>query len=107
MPHYLFQVSYTTEGVANLVRSPQNRFEVVRPVVERLGGRVTGNWFSFGDYDVVLIAEMPDNTAAVSFAMAVSAGGAVRACKTTPLLTGEEAIEAMKKAGTAGYQPPR
>jgi hypothetical protein len=38
--------------------------------------------------------------------MAASAGGAVKATKTTPLMTMEEGIEAMRKAGTAGYRPP-
>ncbi len=50
--------------------------------------------------------EMSDNTTATALSMAVSASGAFSSYKTTPLMTIEEGIEAMKKAGGAGYQPP-
>jgi len=51
-----------------------------------LGGRVVNGWAAFGDYDVILVSEMPDQLAAASFAMAVAAGGACKTVKTTPLL---------------------
>jgi hypothetical protein len=50
---------------------------------------------------------MPDNVSAAAFSLAASAGGGVRAIKTTPLLSTEEGVEAMKKAATAGYKPPK
>jgi uncharacterized protein with GYD domain len=106
MAYYLFQVAYTPEACANLVKNPQDRTEAVRPAVEKLGGKVQGAWLAFGEYDVVLIAQMPDNASAAAFSMAVSAGGAVKACTTTPLLTPQEGVEAMRKAGGAGYRPP-
>jgi hypothetical protein len=37
--------------------------------------------------------------------MAIGAGGAVSNVKTTPLLTAEEGLAAMKKAGGSGYKP--
>jgi uncharacterized protein with GYD domain len=106
MGYYLLQAAYTAEAAAELVRNPQNRREAVRKVVEKLGGTLEGFWFAFGDYDVVLICHMPDNVSAAAFSMAVSAGGALKAGKTTPLLTAEEGIDAMKKAATSGYKPP-
>jgi uncharacterized protein with GYD domain len=106
MAYYLVQVAYTPEACAALIKNPQNRTEAVRPVVEKLGGKVAGTWLAFGEYDVVLIAQMPDNVSAAAFSMAVSAGGALKACKTTPLMTPEEGIEAMRKAAGAGYRPP-
>lgn len=106
MGYYLVQVAYTPEAWASLVKSPQNRLEAVAPVVERLGGKVEGAWLAFGDYDTIVIARMPDNVSAAAFSMAVTAGGAVRTCKTTPLMTPEEGVEAMRKASTTGYRPP-
>jgi uncharacterized protein with GYD domain len=106
MARYLFQASYTNEAWASLVNNPQNRVEVIRPVIERLGGRLESAYLSFGDYDVVVIAEMPDHTSAAAFSLATSAGGALKAIKTTPLLTIEEGLEAMRKAASAGYRPP-
>jgi uncharacterized protein with GYD domain len=106
MARYLFQASYTSEAWAVQVQNPQNRIEVIRPVIEQLGGRLESAYLSFGDYDVVVIVEMPDNISAAAFSLATSAGGALKAIKTTPLLTVEEGIEAMKKAAGAGYRPP-
>jgi uncharacterized protein with GYD domain len=104
MPYYLVQGTYTAEGSAALLASPQNRIEVVKSAIERLGGKLHGGWFSFGEYDIVLVVNMPDSVSAVAVSMAFSAGGAV---KTTPLITAEEAVEAMKKASEAGYRPPQ
>lgn len=106
MPYYLIQAAYTAEAWATMVKNPQNRIEAVRPVVEKLGGRIEGGWLAFGEYDIVAICHMPNNLNAAAFSMAAAAGGAVKAIKTTPLMTPEEGIEAAKKAAKAGYRPP-
>ncbi len=106
MPHYLIEAAYTPEAWAAMVKNPQSRAEVVRPIIEGLGGKLVTVYLAFGEYDVVAVAEMPDNASAAAFSMAASAGGAVKALKTTPLMTAEEGIEAMRKAGQAGYRPP-
>jgi uncharacterized protein with GYD domain len=103
MPLYLTQVSYTQQAWQSLIENPQNRFEVVRAVVEKLGGKVVNGWAAFGDYDVILISEMPDQVSAAAFAMAIAGGGACKNIKTTPLLSIAEVQEALKKAGGSGY----
>jgi uncharacterized protein with GYD domain len=104
MPHYLSQVSYTPEAWARLVANPQDRIEAVRGPIEKLGGRIHNAYFAFGEYDVVVITEMPDNVSAAAIAIAFAAGGSVKSEKTTPLMTTAEALEAIKKAGTTGYR---
>ena len=106
MPHYLLEVAYTSQGWAALVKSPQDRIEAVRPAVEKLGGKIESGYLTFGDYDLIAIVNMPDNVSAAAFSIAASAGGAVKAIKTTPLMTMEEGMEAMRKAAAAGYRPP-
>ena len=106
MAHYLFQCSYTAEAWASLVQNPRNRLEAVRSVVEKLGGSMENGWTAFGEYDVVAVLQMPDNVSVAAFSMAVAAGGAVKSIKTTPLMSMEEGVEAMKKASGSGYQPP-
>src|SRR5581483_9179746 len=78
MPNYLLQVAYSREGWEALVKQPQNRIEAVTPAIEKLGGKVKHAWFSFGDHDVVLITEMPDNVSAAAIAMAFAGGGACK-----------------------------
>jgi uncharacterized protein with GYD domain len=107
MASYLLQVSYTAEALAAMIKKPQNRGEAVRKSIEKLGGSIHGFWLSFGDHDVVAIIEMPDNVSAAAFALAAAGGGACKSVKTTPLLSAEDGVEAMKKAATSGYKPAR
>jgi len=104
MSHYLIQVAYSREGWEALVKQPQDRIEAVRPAIERVGGKINSAYFAFGDYDVVLIADLPDNVSAAAIAMAFAGGGACKSVHTTPLLSAEEAVAAMKKAGQTGYR---
>ena len=106
MAHYLLQVTYAPEAWAALVDEPHSRTEAVQPAVEQLGGTVHSTWLAFGEYDVISILELPDNVRAAAISMAISAGGAVKAIKTTPLMTWEEGVEAMREAAQAAYQPP-
>lgn len=106
MPYYMIQAAYSQEATAAMVKNPQDRAEALRPIIERLGGKLLSMYFAFGEYDVVGVAEMPDNVSSAAFSIAVSAGGGVSAIKTTPLMTIQEGIEAFRKAGQAGYRPP-
>jgi uncharacterized protein with GYD domain len=106
MPLFMIQAAYTPEALATLINNPQDRAEAIRPVIESLGGKLENFWFTFGDYDVVAICQMPDNVSAAAFSFIGSAGGAVKAIKTTPLMSAEDAIEAFKKASALNYQPP-
>jgi len=87
---YLFQATYTNEAWAAQLQNPQNRVEILRPIIERLGGRIECAYFAFGESDAVVIFEMPDNVSMAAFSLAAAAGGAVKAVKTTPLMTIEE-----------------
>jgi uncharacterized protein with GYD domain len=73
--------------------------------VERNGGKMERFWFSFGDYDIIGVVDMPDNVSAAAFSVAITAGGACKTVKTTPLLNIADGLEAMKKAATCCYRP--
>jgi uncharacterized protein with GYD domain len=105
MPNFLLSVAYSREGWEALVRQPQNRIEAVRPAIEKLGGKIEHAWFAFGEYDVLLVANLPNNVSAAAIAIAFAGGGACKSVHTTPLLSVEEAVEAMKKASESGYKP--
>ena len=106
MPHYLIQAAYTNEGWGTQTRNPQNITERLGPMVQGLGGSIESIYYAFGEYDVVAIVQFPDNVSAAAFSVAASAGGVAKAVKTTPLMTVEEGMEMMRKAGGAGYRPP-
>ena len=106
MAHYMVQAAYTAEAIAAMVNKPEDRAAAIRPVVEKLGGKLEGVWFCFGEYDIVGISQLPDNVSAAAFAFAVTQGGKMKTLKTTPLMSPDEAVKAMKKAAGAGYRPP-
>lgn len=106
MANYLLQVAYTPEAWASMIAHPHDRMNAVRPVIEKLGGKLVQGWFAFGDYDLVAIVDMPTNVDAAAFSLAAAAGGACKSIKTTPLMTTAEGIEALKKAATSGYKTP-
>ena len=106
MATYLVQVAYTPEAWATMVKNPQDRLKAITPTVEGLGGKVKDGYLTFGDYDIIAICEFPDNVSAAAFSLAASAGGSCKSFKTTPMLTIADGIKAMKKAGTARYEPP-
>ena len=107
MALYMYQVAYTAEAVAALIKEPQDRVEAVRPALEAEGGKVLAYGYPFGEYDALVVYEAPDDTVAASFALAVAAGGAAKSAKTTRLMNGQEWIESLRRAHDSQYRPPR
>lgn len=107
MALYLYQLSYTADSWKAQVQSPQDVRDRVAAASEKLGGRLVHAWYSLGDYDLVAILEYPDNVSVAAASIMVIAGGALKAGKTTPLLTIEEGMAALQKAGEAAglYKP--
>ncbi|HWQ31678.1 MAG TPA: GYD domain-containing protein [Blastocatellia bacterium] len=104
MPKYLLQGNYAGEGVKGLLREGgSGRRATVEKLISAIGGRVETFYYAFGDTDVFLIVDLPDNVTAAALSMAVNATGAV-ALRATVLLSAEEIDEATKK--TVSYRAP-
>lgn len=106
MARYLVQAAYTAEAWESLVLQPQDRSRPVRTMVDKAGGRLEDFYLSFGDYDVVCIVDLPDNTAAAAVSIAASAGRGIKAISTTPLLSVTEGVIALQLAHDLGYESP-
>ncbi|MFZ0306521.1 MAG: GYD domain-containing protein [Terracidiphilus sp.] len=104
MPAYLLQVAYTPQALSALIANPHDRTQALKKNVRNLGGKMVGSWFAFGEYDLIAIMEFPDNVSAAAWALATAAGGALRSVKTTPLLSIEEGLEALRKVPESKYQ---
>ena len=105
MPRYLIEASYTVEGTKGLLKEGGTaRRTIVQKMVEKLGGRLEAFYFAFGDDDVYLFLDLPDNVTAASLSLSVAATGAVRT-KTTVLLTPEAIDQAVKTP--VDYEAPR
>ncbi len=106
MPLYMTQFAYTPEAWAALVENPEDRSAAVRELTESMGGRLVSWYLSFGDYDGLLIYEAPDDATAGTAVLAAVRRGHLRAVKTTPLFTAEEAMEMMRRAGGTPFRAP-
>ena len=110
MAIYMYQAAYIAESWAAQVKKPQNRVEAVsRQACEAVGGKLLGGWYCFGDYDLVIIADVPNNESMSAIALAIAAGGAIKSSKTTVLMTGTEIMGALQKATAVAktYAPAR
>jgi uncharacterized protein with GYD domain len=104
MPKYLIHASYTAEGLKGLQKDKASgRQQVVRQVLESVGGRLESMYYALGEDDVLIIADLPDNVAVSAVSLSVSATGFVRT-RTTALLTIEETDRAL--AASINYRKP-
>jgi uncharacterized protein with GYD domain len=104
MPKYLAQVKYVGDGVKGLLKEGgTSRRAVVAKLFESLGGRIEAFYYAFGDTDLFIIGEFPDNASEAAAALTAVAGGGVTVT-TTVLMSPEELDEAAKK--TPIYRPP-
>ncbi|HTS96987.1 MAG TPA: GYD domain-containing protein [Streptosporangiaceae bacterium] len=97
MTLYMYQASYTAKSMAAQIKQPQDPLEVIRPTLEDLGAKIVVAGFPFGEYDVLVVYEAPDDMTAASVAMAVAAAGEVKSAQTTRLLSGQEWVESLRK----------
>jgi len=100
----LIQFSYKPEVIGKLIKNPEDRSKAVKALLEKAGGKLLSFYYSYGDYDGIIIAEMPDHVSGLAATMAAFSQNNLTNLKTTVLITVEEAMEAMKKA--SGLEMP-
>jgi uncharacterized protein with GYD domain len=108
MAYYLARAKVSQAAMDALVKRPEDRFVTMTRLLKGVGGRLHYYFFCFGDHDIVLLFELPDDVTAAALSMVLTSSGSVTEIETTPLLTMEQAIAAMRKAGdaTGVYAPP-
>jgi len=104
MPKYLIQANYVGEGLKGLLKEGgSSRRAAVEKLFGSVGSRVEAFYYAFGDTDLFVIADVPDNVTAAALSLIVNAAGSATA-KVTVLLTPEEIDAAAKKTPT--YRAP-
>ncbi len=76
MPHFVTLLRYTQQGITKIKESP-SRFDAARKATEAAGGKIHGWYLTMGQYDAVLITELPSDETAARFTLAVGALGNV------------------------------
>jgi len=104
MPKYLVQANYIGDGLKGLLKEGgSSRRAAVEKLFVSVGGKVEAFYFAFGETDLFVIAEAPDNVTMAALSLIVNAAG-TSTVNVTVLMTAEEIDAATKK--TATYRPP-
>ena len=108
MALYMFKASYTSQAIKTMVRNPQDRSGMISKACEAFGGNMIGMYMAFGDDDVIVIAEVPNDVSAASISAQVASGGACSSVTTTQLLSMSDWVTACEKAKSvsSGYTAP-
>ena len=98
MAKYMFRTSYTQSGLQGLLaEGGTGREAALRRTIEGAGGTLEGFYYAFGDCDLYLIADLPDEAAATALSLNIAAAGALTV-SVTVLITPETVDEAVGKS---------
>ena len=104
MAKYLFEAKYTVDGTKGVLHEGgTGRRAAIEKMVRGLGGKIDDMYYAFGDVDVYVIVDLPDNVSAAAAALAVNHGGGATV-KTVVLMMQAEVDAACKK--TVAYRAP-
>ena len=113
MPVYICQGRYTANALKGMTSNPEDRTQTVRKLFREGGGKLVSWYLTFGEYDWMVIAEMPNERAMLSAVIAAAEGGSLTDLKTTTALTAEETVQAFEDASrlrtsfkSAGQEAP-
>jgi uncharacterized protein with GYD domain len=108
MPTYVRFFSSTGEAWSRMVEAPENRAVAARRLIEEIGGRIEAFYWMFGEWDGLVIFDVPDTAAAAAFSARVTSSGLLRRIMTQQLLEMDDARRGLElaKAAEPAYAPP-
>ena len=74
--------------------------------MEAMGCKLLDGYLAFGEDDLIIIVEAPDNETAAAMLIKVASSGAINNISTTVLIDPQDGLDAIKKAGDFNYTPP-
>ncbi len=77
MPTYISLINYTEQGIRDIKDAPK-RVTAAKKLLASMGGKMKGYYLTLGSYDIVTVAEAPDDETAAKFALTIAAAGNVR-----------------------------
>jgi uncharacterized protein with GYD domain len=77
MPTYISLIQYTQQGLQKIKESP-GRLDAAKKAYEQAGGKLKDIYLIMGEYDIVAVAELPNDDAAAKLALTLGAMGNIR-----------------------------
>jgi uncharacterized protein with GYD domain len=94
LSHYILLINWTEQGIGKINESA-DRYSSFKTSVEKAGGKLIGGYYTFGEYDVVIIIEAPNDEAVMSLMLKVGSAGNVRT-KTLKAFTADEGMKIIR-----------
>ncbi len=107
MALFVTQGRFTRDYLKGGLAKPEDRQAAIARVCEQAGGKLVSLYFTLGQYDFLVISEMPDAQAASVLSLVASGGGGIEAATTTQAFTAAEAKTLFERAGrmAGAYKP--
>ena len=77
MSTYIILINWTDQGIRTVKESPQ-RLATAKKVIEAAGGKMTGFYLTMGRYDMIAIAEAPNDESVATIMLGLGSGGGIR-----------------------------
>src|SRR5712671_3858301 len=107
MATFTTQGRFTREYLKGGLAKPEDRQAAISRLCEQAGGKLVSLYFTLGQYDFIVISEMPDARAASVLSLVATGGGGIEGSVTTQAFTTAEARDMFAAAGkiAADYKP--
>jgi uncharacterized protein with GYD domain len=105
MPIFVTQGRFTREYLRGGLARPEDRQAVISRACQEAGGKLLNLYFTLGQYDFLLVTEMPDAMTASALTLAFAGGGGIEQTVTTQAFSTAEAKEMFERAGKIAYKP--
>src|SRR6266852_3750096 len=107
MPLFVTQGRFTREYIKGGLAKPEDRHAAIARLCEQVGGKLVSLYFTLGQYDFMLVSEIPDAQAASVLALVAAGGGGIEGSVTTQAFTTAEARDMFAAAGkiVGSYKP--
>ena len=77
MATYVVLFNWTKQGIKGYAESPK-RVDAARKLLKDLGGELKAFYLTMGTYDIVTVAEAPNDETVAKFVLVLASGGNVR-----------------------------
>jgi uncharacterized protein with GYD domain len=96
MPHYVILWNWTDQGIRTVKDSPK-RLASFRAELEKVGGKLVGEYYTMGKYDGVVIVEAPSDETIMSILLGDASKGNFRSTtlKAFPMSEAGKIIETL------------
>jgi uncharacterized protein with GYD domain len=107
MPLFITQGRFTRAYIKGGLAKPEDRHAAIARLCEQAGGKLVSLYFTLGQYDFMLVSEIPDAQTASVLALVATGGGGIEGSVTTQAFTTAEARDMFAAAGkiVGSYKP--